>query len=96
MLLTLTTSSYEGTYPYRPTLIALQKTMEFLKIAEATNSQVVGSPKNPEREKQLMDEQKALVKKIITDSYQTYHDMRERLVRGGGVNASFKDLECQF
>jgi len=31
------------------------------------------------------------VKKITSDSYQTYHEMRERLVRGG-VNASFHEL----
>jgi Fe-S cluster assembly iron-binding protein IscA len=83
----------KGPYPFRPTQLALEKTEEFFTIVSAKqNHAVTQIPKNAAREKQLMDEQKAWVKKLATDSFDAYENMRGRL-KTGGPNASFPEFQ---
>lgn len=84
----------KGPYPYRPTLIALQKAKELLEISEAKDGDlVVESSRNEAKEKELLEEQKALVKKITSESYASYKEMRDRL-QAKGLNAPFPELEA--
>jgi hypothetical protein len=84
----------KGPYPFRPTQLALEKTEEFFKIVSTSGTPgVTQIPKNPALEKQLMDEQKELIKKITNDSFGTYDNMRNRL-KSGGPNASFPEFRA--
>lgn len=93
------TSSYphdfavKGPYPFKPTLLALAKAAEFFKIISATQARSSAqTQKNPDKERSLLDEQKALVKRIINDSYTVYQEMRSRLA-SQGPNASFPEFK---
>ena len=81
----------QGAYPLRPTLLALEKASEFFHIASAKETTSVPlASENKEREKQLMDQQFALVKRFTMDRLGTYREMKQRLVEGG-PEAKFPD-----
>lgn len=76
----------KGPYPYQPTLNALQKARDFLKIVDSSLPKSITShPRNTERERLLLDEQKELVKKITANSATVYEQMISRL-RADGPN----------
>lgn len=85
----------KGAYPLRPTVVNLEKAKDFFQIIQSHGqgihrlNHVIDV--DLEREKQLMDESKSFVKKVTNDSYNTYHEMRERLLKQGG-KASFPEL----
>jgi hypothetical protein len=80
----------EGPFPRVPTLLALKRAAEFFSII-ATESvrPVEAQARNVELEGRLLEEQKALVKRITNDSFATYLEMHERLV-AQGPQASFE------
>jgi hypothetical protein len=82
----------KGAFPQRPTEITLKKANEFLAFVHAPSVGAEGAiPPDPARAKQLMAEQKALVKKITNEPVATYLDMRRRLQRAG-PEASFPEF----
>lgn len=73
----------KGPYPYKPTLAAIQRAKEFFQIISGQPVRVIDREKDLEKEKQLLEQQKQTVQKIINDSHTTYEEMRQRLVKSG-------------
>lgn len=81
----------KGPYPYRPTLLALEKAGEFLEVMLGGSAEVLGQPQNPARKKEIMDEQKRIIAELVGDPMTSYQDFRNRL-RQFGRNASFPEF----
>lgn len=83
----------KGQYPYRPTILAIQKAQDFLKIlpSKTSNSSIRRTEPDPERKKTLLRQQKDFVKSIVSDPLTSYQRMRERLQKDG-ANAAFTEF----
>lgn len=74
----------EGPAPFRPTVKALQKALEFQRFLTAT--EVFDPQKEPpdvEAETRFNNQEKATVSKMIADPFGTYSELRQRLEKEG-------------
>ncbi len=93
----------EDAYPRQPSLIAIRKARDFLRIIKAPTALVSENPEKAQivelapaelqaREEALLESQKSLIREVSNNSLETYNEMSERLKKFGPEASFSKEL----